>query len=144
MLVLGEEPQKYGLSISLLERLYDHYHELGDVAKPYCAHLTTNFRCHSAILSLARQVAYKSPLTCRVRDHIAHPNVPFPLRFVCTSLDYDVKGIKDSICEIEVNAALKEASYFIMHWPVDNWGEADWRKMCFLSPCRGQVCKIIF
>ena len=143
MLVLGEEPQRYGLSISLLERLYDHYQELGDVAKPYCAHLTTNFRCHSAIIELARQVAYKTPLDCKVADHTAHPDAPFPLRFVCTSLDQNVKETKDSKCEVEVNAALKEASHFFMPWPVNNWGERDIRNMCFLSPCRGQVCDVV-
>ena len=140
MLVLGEEPQKYGLSVSLLERLYDHYQELGEVARPYCAHLSTNFRCHSAILQLAQQVAYKSPLTCAVPDHSSHPDSTFPLRFVCTSLDNTVRETKESICEIEVDAALKEASHFILTWPVHIWGDIDLKKVCFLSPCRGQVC----
>ena len=140
MLVLGEDPQNYGLSVSLLERLYDLYQELGDVTKPYCAHLSTNYRCHSAILHLAQQVAYKFPLESGVDDHIAHPNTPFPLLFVCTSLDYEVKETKESICEIEVKAALKEASHYILQRPVDHWGERDIGKVCFLSPCRGQVC----
>ena len=67
----------YGLSISLLERLYDLYYKLGDVAKPYCAHLCTNFRCHQQILNLAHQVAYKMPLECKVPDHSAHPDTEF-------------------------------------------------------------------
>ena len=137
---MGEEPQKYGLSVSLLERLYDNYQELGEVARPYCAHLSTNFRCHSAILQLAQQVAYKSPLTCAVPDHSAHPDSTFPLRFMCTSLDNNVRETKESICKIEVDAALKEASHFILTWPVHFWGDIDLKKVCFLSPCRGQVC----
>ena len=140
MLVLGEEPQKYGLSISLLERLYDHYQELEDVAKPYCAHLTTNFRCLPAIVNLARQVAYKKPLTSDVSEHSAHPDAPFPLLFVCTSLDRSVKETKDSRCKVEVDAALQEASRFFMKWPASIWGKRDLREMCFLSPCSGQVC----
>jgi serine/threonine protein kinase len=139
MLVLGEEPQKYGLAVSLLERLYDLYQELGEVAKPYTAHLSTNFRCHSEIVNLARQVAYKSPLKCDVPDHSAHPHALFPLGFVCTSLDCSVTETNDSIDEVEVKAALKEASRFFMHWPDPIWGPRDLRQICFLSPCRGQV-----
>ena len=143
MLVLGEEPQKYGLSVSLLERLYDLYQELGDVAKPYCAHLSTNFRCHSAILNLARQVAYKTQLRCNVPDHSVHPDAQFPLLFLCTSLDHNVKETRDSLSKIEVNAALEKASCFFMKWPDNTWGKRDLRQICFLSPCRGQVCVII-
>ncbi|CAI8034252.1 Probable helicase with zinc finger domain [Geodia barretti] len=139
MLVLGEEPQKYGLSVSLLERLYDLYQDLGDVAKPYCAHLSTNFRCHSAILNLARQVAYKTTLRCNVPDLSAHPDAPFPLLFVCTSLDHNVKETKDSLSKVEVNAALNKASQIFMKWPDSTWGKRDLREICFLSPCRGQV-----
>ena len=138
--MLGEKPQKYGLAVSLLERLYDLYQELGEVAKPYCAHLSTNFRCHSAILGLAQQVAYKSPLSCEVPDHSAHPEATFPLRFVCTSLDSRVRATESSICEVEVDSALKEASHFLLKWPAHNWGDQDVTKLCFLSPCRGQVC----
>ena len=138
MLVLGEKPQKYGLSTSLLERLYNLYCDLGDVAKPYLAHLCTNFRCHQQILNLARQIAYKMPLKCKVPDHSAHPDAEFPLRFVCTNLDANVKPTKSSISEVEVEVALKETANIFMKWPI-NWGKRDLSQMCFLSPCRGQV-----
>ena len=140
MLVLGEEPQTYGLSVSMLERLYNHYCEVGEVAKPYCAHLSTNFRCHRKILDLARQVAYKMPLKCMVPDHSAHPDAQFPLRFMCTSFDSRVKATDSSINEVEVKVALKDASNFFMQWPVNAWGKRDLTQICFLSPCRGQVC----
>ena len=137
--MLGEKPQKHGLAKSLLERLYDLYHELGDVAKPYCAHLSTNFRCHQTILNLACQIAYKMPLECRVPDHTAHPNAKFPLQFVCTDLDTKVSATDNSINENEACIALEEASNYFMKWPVSNWGKRDLRQICFLSPCRGQV-----
>ena len=140
MLVLGDEPQRYGLSKSLLERLYDLYHKLGDVAKPYCAHLSTNFRCHRNILNLARQVAYKMPLECKVPDHSAHPDAVFPLQFVCTSLDANLKAIDSSVNMDEVNGALKVAANFFMKWPAHEWGKRDLKQLCFLSPCRAQVC----
>ena len=138
MLVLGEEPQKYGLSKSLLERLYDFYrHE--DVAKPYCANLHTNFRCHKKILDLACQVAYKMPLHCKVPDESVHPDAKFPLRFVCTSLDPIIEATESSINKTEVEVALREASSFFRKWPEDVWGKKDPSQICFLSPCRGQV-----
>ena len=138
MLVLGEEPRKHGLKISLLERLHDLYCALGDVAKPYFAHLCTNFRSHQQILNLACQVAYKMPLECKVPDHSAHPDAKFPLQFVCTNVDADVNAIESSINEIEVKAALKKAADIFMKWPM-NWGKRDLSQICFLSPCRGQV-----
>lgn len=139
MLVLGEKPQKHGLSKSLLERLYDLYHELGEVAMPYIAHLSTNFRCHRAILNLAQQIAYKMPLKCEVKDHTAHPDASFPLRFVCTDLDANVNSTESSINKNEASVALEEASKFFMKWPATTWGKRDLRQICFLSPCRGQV-----
>lgn len=143
MLVLGKEPQECGLSISLLERLYDHYCSLGDITKDYCADLHTNFRCHRKIFDLARQVAYKKPLVCQVPDHSAHPKAQFPLQFVCTSLDSDITATESSIDTVEVEVALKEASAIFMEWPDHCWGKKDLSQICFLSPCRGQVHYII-
>ena len=143
MLVLGEKPQQYGLAVSLLERLYDLYQRLGDVTKPYCAHLCTNFRCHRKILSLAQQVTYsKMPLKCG-SDSIAHPEAEFPLLFVCSSLDADVESTESNVNKEEAEIALKEASRFFVSWPKSLWGQSNMSQMCFLSPCRGQVGFII-
>ena len=123
MLVLGEKPQKHGLSKSLLERLYDLYHELGEIAMPYISHLSTNFRCHRAILSLAEQMTYKMQLQCEVEDRTTHPDASFPLQFVCTDLDANVNATESSINKYEARAALEEASKFFMKWPSDIWGK---------------------
>ena len=146
MLVLGEVPQKYGLSKSLLERLYDLYcsQEYMDVAKFYCANLRTNFRCHRKILGLACQVAYKEPLHCEVPDESVHPNAKFPLQFVCTSLDSNIEATESSINKIEVEVALSITSTFLTKWPENVWGKRNPSEMCFLSPCRAQVyCKLL-
>ena len=140
MLVLGEEPQQYGLAVSVLERLYDLYQKVGGAAKPYCAHLSTNFRCHLKILNLARQIAYKMPLQCKVPDHSAHPKAKFPLQFMCSSLDVAVQATDSSVNRAEAKVVLEEASRFFMDWPAHNWGKRDLSQICFLSPCRGQVC----
>lgn len=139
MLVLGEDAQKYGLSTSLLERLYSLYHEphLKDVAQPYCAHLITNFRCHRHILSLAQQIAYKRPL--EYKDIATHPDATFPLRFICSSINDAAKPSKGNTNRGEVEVALKEASRILMRWPVNGWGKRDPSQFCFLSPSRSQV-----
>ena len=139
MLVLGDEPQKYGLSKSLLERMYDLYCSWGHVAKSYCANLCTNFRCHRNILDLACRVAYKMELHSKVSDQSAHPKTKFPLQFVCTSLESNIEATESSINKDEVQAALKEASNLLMKWPEDVWGKRDPSQICFLSPCRAQV-----
>ena len=144
MLVLGETPQKHGLSKSLLERLYDLYCSQGHVAKSYCANLCTNFRCHRKILDLACQVAYEMPLYCAVPDVSAHPDATFPLQFMCTSLDPNIKAMESSINEDEVQVALKLASNFLMKWPANVWGMRDPSQICFLSPCRAQVLLACF
>ena len=141
MLVLGEDAQKFGLSISLLERLYSLYHEpeLENAAKLYCTHLVTNYRCHRHILSLAQQIAYKMPLECKVPDTAAHPDVTFPLRFICSSIDEDEEPTNSNTNRGEVEVALREASCIFMKWPVNGWGKRDLSQLCFLSPSRGQV-----
>ena len=141
MLVLGEVPQEHGLSKSLLERLYDLYcsQDYMDVAKPYCANLRTNFRCHRKILDLACQVAYKKHLYCEVPDESVHPDAKFPLQFVCTSLDSNIEATESSVNKIEVEVALNKASSFLIKWPENVWGKRDPSEICFLSPCRAQV-----
>ena len=142
MLVLGEDPQKFGLSTSLLERLYSLYHspQLKDVAKSYCAHLVTNYRCHRQILSLAQQVAYRMELKCEVPDSTAHPRTNFPLQFICSSINAMVESTESNINESEVKIALKAASEYFLYWPDHRWGKKDISQFCFLSPSRGQVC----
>lgn len=141
MLVLGEDAQKYGLSTSLLERLYSLYHEPGlkNVSQPYRTHLITNFRCHRHILSLAQQIAYKMPLECKVPDTAAHPDVAFPLWFICSSINDAEKPSKGNTNMGEIEVALREASRIFMKWPVNRWGKRDPSQFCFLSPSRGQV-----
>ena len=137
-LVLGEKPQKYGLAVSLLERLYDLYQKQGPDAQPYYARLQTNFRSHRQIVNLAEQIAYKMPMDYR-SDTTVHPEAKFPLLFICSSLDRELKEVKSNINLKEAEIALRQASHFLKTWPVSKWGEKDASQMCFLSPHRGQV-----
>ena len=139
MLVLGDEAQRYGLGISLLERLHNHYRALGAVTNQYIAHLVTNYRCHSSILSLSERLFYRAPLKCEVPPKSTHPDAPFPLVFVCSSIDGSIQLVNESFNEDEALIALKEVAKYANRWPDDRWGSKDFSQTCFISPTRSQV-----
>ena len=80
--MLGNIPQHYGLGKSLFTRILEFYnkHNLP------VAVLNSNYRCHEAIVSLARSLFYSHHLKscaepCSIRG------VSHPIWFVCSSLD---------------------------------------------------------
>ena len=140
MLVLGNEAQEHGLAESLLQRLHKRYREMPrGVAEQHYATLVTNFRCHKDILNLSGKLFYNSPLECKVPSDSTHPDAPFPLLFVCSSIDTEVKCMKDAQNEEEAIIALREAARLANHWPTDRWGPKDLNQTCFMSPTRSQV-----
>ena len=138
LLVLGNEPQENGLGTSLLERLHKHYETLGEVSQQHSISLLTNYRCHSGILMLPSSLFYGSTLQCRVPEDSAHPDAPYPLIFVCSSLDPSVKCIRNDTDEAEVRLLLQQVSKFIKNWP-RAWGEADRSRICIMTPSANQV-----
>ena len=141
MLVLGKEARENGLAVSLLERLQNHYQRLGGVAQQYCVTLVTNFRCHSGILRLSAQLFYKSPLQCWNQlkaDASAHPDSPFPLQFVCSSVS-ETTQIVSATNEDEARIVLELACKYAANWPVEGWGPKDLTQTCFITPTRSQV-----
>ncbi len=142
MLVLGEEAQENGLAVSLLERLQNHYQKLGEAAQQHCVTLVTNYRCHSGILKLAEELFYETPLHCwdqREADGSAHPKAPFPLQFVCSSINDTTQSVSEATNEGEARIALQQAHNFAVSWPVEGWGPKDLAQICFISPTRSQV-----
>ena len=139
MLVLGEEARENGLAVSLLERLHKYYGGLGGAAKCYCATLVTNYRCHSAILSLAERLFYKMSLRCGVAHSQTHPDAPFPLLFVCSSIVDTVQSVKCNTNMNEAKIVLKEVAKYAEKWPVHGWGPKDLTQTSFISPTRSQV-----
>lgn len=142
MLVLGDEPQDNGLAVSLLERLQNCYQELGAAAQQHCVTLVTNYRCHSGIIQLAAELFYETPLHCwdqQKTDSSAHPDAPFPLQFVCSSIDDTVSSIAESANESEARIALNQAHNYAAKWPVEGWGPPDLNQVCFVSTTRSQV-----
>ncbi len=141
MLVLGKEAQENGLAVSLLERLQNRYEQLGKAAQ-YCVTLVTNYRSHSGLLNLAAELFYETPLRCwdqQKADASAHPDAPFPLQFVCSSIDDTTRSISESTNEDEARIVLKQMRRCAANWPVEGWGQNDLSQLCFISPTRRQV-----
>lgn len=132
LLVLGEEPRRYGLKASLLERLKAHYRSIGK-ADMLQANLMKNFRCHLQILKFASEMFYKSLVR---PSHVtsstqSHPNFPFPLVFVCTN-----KELTDHYDK----AVNRDEASILMGVLRQNLMEQ--MKVCVMSSSRGQVCML--
>ena len=143
MLVLGDEAQENGLAVSLLERLQKRYEMMGVVAKPYCATLVTNYRCHEKIVELAEKLFYKTSLMCSVNSNSTHPDAPFPLCFICSSVDDRMKYVRNAKNYKEAEIALLEAANLAETWPVDGWGPKNLSEACFMSTARSQVSLVL-
>ena len=139
MLVLGEIPTKYGLSLSLLERLFDYYQSLGSSARSYYATLVTNFRSRNEILSLTRELFYETELTLsNNQEPPTHPDYPYPLKFICSSVNED--EVPMSINEKEAEIVADVVANIAKKWPSKLWGQQLIPStLCIMSPNRAQV-----
>ena len=96
MLVRGERAQKHGLAVSLMERLLHLYTEvIKGEAKSYHRALTTSHRCAREILKLSENLFYKTELKPSLESH---PNAPFPLHFVCSSVENKLQSLETDTC----------------------------------------------
>ena len=109
MVVLGEEPQRNGLGVSLLQRLHDRYVEIGGIAKQYIASLNVNYRSHAVLLDLPSKLFYESKLIpCyRVPYHL---EAPYPLMFISSTFENIISENMDN--EIEAKLLLSEVHRF--------------------------------
>ena len=132
MLVLGEEARENGLKVSLLERLKALYQSIGAKANSHQANLMKNFRCHKLILEFASKMFYRSTVKpSHVTLHIQSPHgFPFPLVFVCTSVN-KIDNYDQSVNEQEaVN---------LMDMLRQHHRENRGRQICVMSSSRAQV-----
>ena len=138
LLVLGEEARDNGLNQSLLERLQNLYKKTPHMSSHCCASLLTNYRCHKEIVHFSSNLFYEESLQCQVPDWVTHPVAPFPLLFVCSSVDENVQLINDNKNEHEARIVLEQVAKFVRNWPVE-WDEKDLNKMCIVTNTRSQV-----
>ena len=140
LLVCGDEGQKYGLNVSLLERLLGNFQQFGEVISSLqCVNLLTNFRSHKDVLHLPSILFYESTLHTIVSCDIAHPDAPYPLRFICSSLDHTIEHVSSDIDEYEAILLLDQMKQFLYPWPTQQWGPKELSNTCLITPTRHQV-----
>ena len=130
LLVLGDEPQEFGLGVSLFERLLKAY--VGKLAK-FIAHLPMNHRCHKDILELPSKLFYGSSLIPMSSAGTVF-DAPYPLLFLCSSTA--------GPCEILVDTSEDEAEVLINHFRwLSKKGDTRTfqRNTCFMASSRRQV-----
>ena len=143
LVVFGEEPREHGLNVSLLERLHSLYDKIGGEAVKHCSTLVNNYRCHSGILRLSSSLFYESALQCEVSGDIAHPAAPYPLVFVCSSLDSHV--VKEDVNNGEAILVLDQVKKYVggNNWPEREWGVKSLSDICIITATSNQVQLLI-
>ena len=140
MLVLGDIPAKYGLSVSLLERLHRHYQRFGAIASSFHGSLVTNYRSRSEILSFTGKLFYDLELRISSNQEPSlHPGYRFPLVFVCTDVEDATIEVKENVNQREVVTTVRTLSEIIRSWPNKLWGVLAPSSLCIMSPSRAQV-----
>ena len=140
---MGKEAQEYGLADSLLERLHAYYNSntLKYATRKHTVSLLTNYRCHSGVLMLPSSLFYGSTLQCR-SEQMCHPFAPFPLQFVCSSMDKLSNSNLQGRDEAEAEILLEQVKKYISSWPDHLWGPKILETICILTPSADQVFEI--
>ena len=91
----------------------------------------------SAILRLPSNLFYDCSLLTRSKDSSPHPDAPYPLVFVCSSLER-AQSNKSSWNEAEAKMTLKIAEKYLESWP-GRWGKFSPEQVCFMARTHQQV-----
>lgn len=135
---MGEEALANDLGKSLLERLYERYKVIGPQAISHCSFLKTNYGCDDEILKLSSRLFYNDGLQPGIPQSPTHPLAPYPLIFVCSSLDPAPRCIMEDTDEQEASTLLQQLARFVDPWP-EEWGEMDMATVGIIVSSRRQV-----
>ena len=136
--MLGKEPIKYGLAVSLVERLYGCYNDNNNNQQcSWIFNLLINYRSHEAIMRLSSNLFYNSTILSK-SDSKLHPYTCYPLHFVCTSLkDGSLQNVCDIQCD-EADVLLHEVQKYTKSWP-KQWGKREKSSVGVIAASRNQV-----
>ena len=70
-------------------------------------------------------------------DSDPHPKAPYPLVFVCSSMD-EAQSNRNAWDTGEAEKVLQSVSYYLSTWP-NTWGEFAEREVCILASSHQQV-----
>ncbi|XP_019862999.1 PREDICTED: probable helicase with zinc finger domain, partial [Amphimedon queenslandica] len=136
ILVLGEEARKFGLHISLLERLMKRYEEIGPVAASYVTKLSVNYRSHESLIALPK--LFYDNLELNTANALNERSGPTGYSFVCsdsklvpTYIDRDHPFVEACIVLEEVRSYLKVMEQMKIN--------LDPRQICIITSTRKQL-----
>ena len=114
---MGDEPQKHGLGVSLIERLHREYMIFGSTALNFVVTLNCNYRCHANLMELSSSLFYESKLKARANVK-CHPLGSYPLKFICSSFDNNIPSSPESPSEVllilnEVKEVVKYEGWYL-------------------------------
>ena len=114
---MGDEPQKHGLGVSLIERLHKQYKTFGSIALNSVVSLNCNYRCHANLMELSSSLFYESKLKA-CADVKCHPLAAYPLKFICSSFDNSKPSSPESPSEValilnEVKEVVKYEGWYL-------------------------------
>ena len=128
--------------MSLLERLLEHYEKLsGPDINHLRATLRTNYRCVKEILELPSSLFYQSKLIPAARGILPHPKAPYPLVFVCSSLQKVTKCVESDTSDIEARILIRKMIELLDPWPRE-WRYRCLEDVCVMAISRRQVINI--
>ena len=131
--------REYGLKMSILERLHEAYTspELYEHSKLHRMTLLINYRCHHGLLSLPSYLFYESALYTKAEASMfTHPSAG-SLNFICSSLNNEVKIIKESSNNLEATLVLDEVLKYMKNMPP----ECSIENICVMAATANQVIK---
>jgi len=136
LLVLGEEARENGLKYSIQERLENLYmsKDLAEIATSHIFHLNVNYRCHVEIMKILNNLFYKKEIISKPMNANSHPMAPYPLLFVCSSLDTQMEPWKEAKILLDV---LQKS--VIENWPEKEWGVKNLSNVSVIAASRTQV-----
>ena len=128
--MLGEGPQRYGLGMSLFERLHSQYKAFGSIAHNYVVSLNCNYRSHADLMELPSTLFYESSIVSRA-DAKCHPSAPYPLKFICSSFSNVIPANSEN--RSEASLILDEVKEVL------KYGDTDVGDVCIMAPSLFQV-----
>ncbi len=110
------------------------YQNIGGKALDHMVELKTNYRCHAEIMKLPNRLFYDGILIPKPINSETHPKFPYPLVFVCSSLQEKVDE------EIEAKIMLQKVNETICRaWPENQWGAKNLHEVGLITPSQPQV-----
>ena len=113
---------------------------IGRVAQVTCI-FHSFITSYAAILRLPSILLYECLLLPRAADSVPHPEAPYPVLFICSSMDKSQTNMSTSDID-EANLVVEKANQYLSQWP-DCWGKFYADQVCILARTHQQVRSLL-